>query len=95
MALPDALLGYQSHLWSPDQLDAIERKFPSREVKAYVAEIRRLNCIAARASDVLHNLDSCPKQAWDAINPTTRNLIDLLRELLEAPATRKPNGARR
>jgi hypothetical protein len=32
-------------LWTPPQLDAIERRYPTREVRALVIEIRRLNAI--------------------------------------------------
>ncbi len=44
-------------IWKPTQLDAIERKYPTPEVKALVAEIRRLNVIAWRAHDVMLQFD--------------------------------------
>ena len=44
-------------LWTPRQLDAIERRFPTEEVRALVAEIRRLNVIAVRAGDLVRALD--------------------------------------
>ena len=44
-------------IWMPTQLDVIERKYPTPEVKALVAEIRRLNVIAWRAHDVMLQFD--------------------------------------
>ena len=43
-------------LWTPDQLDAIERRYPTREVRSLVAEIRRLNTIAVCAGDLVRAL---------------------------------------
>jgi hypothetical protein len=37
-----------SDLWTPRQLDAIERRYPTDEVRALLAEIRRLDTIAVR-----------------------------------------------
>jgi hypothetical protein len=36
-------------VWTPNRLDAIERRCPTREVRALVAEIRRLNTIVVCA----------------------------------------------
>ena len=49
-------------IWMPAQLDAIERTFPTPEVKSLVAEIRRLNVIARRAHDVMLAADAAGKQ---------------------------------
>ena len=64
-------------IWSTDELDAIERKFPSRELKALVAEIRRLNAIATRAGDVLNHLDNQPKRALDSVSVMTMRMIEI------------------
>src|SRR5262245_10994541 len=68
-------------LWTPDQLDAIERRYPSREVRALVAEIRRLQAIAAYADDLANALDG------SSLTPTPSLLLIALREKLSAPAT--------
>jgi hypothetical protein len=68
-------------LWTPRQLDAIERRYPTREVRALVAEIRRLNVIAVRAGDLVR----VPNGA--SLTPTPKLMLLALVERLEAPAT--------
>ena len=75
-------------IWSPKQLDAIERKYPSPEVKSLVAEIRRLNVIAWRAHDVLAQFDQMPAMR-DALPQTIRLMLLTLREALDQPAARR------
>jgi hypothetical protein len=75
-------------LWMPKQLDSIERKYPTQEVKALVAEIRRLNAIAWRAHDVLLQLDTSPTTR-DSLPQTLGLMIVALREALAVPATGK------
>ena len=65
----------------PNQLDAIERRFATPEVRALVAEIRRLNVIAVRAGDVVRALDRYP------LTPTPKLLLAELVEWLAKPAT--------
>jgi hypothetical protein len=74
-------------LWTPRQLDAIERRYPTREVRALIAEIRRLNVIAVRAGDLVRVL----KEA--SLTPTPKLMLAALVERLEAPATgrKKPS----
>ena len=69
------------HLWTPDQLDAIERKYPSREARALVAEIRRLNTITVCASDLVRALKPA------RLTPTPKLMLTALVERLESPAT--------
>lgn len=75
-------------IWMPTQLDAIERKHPTPEVKALVAEIRRLNVIAWRAHDVMLQFDQTPATR-DALPETLRLMLLTLREALDQPATGK------
>jgi hypothetical protein len=75
-------------LWMPKQLDAIERKYPNPEVKALVAEIRRLNVIAWRAHDVMLQFDQMPASR-DALPETLRLMLLTLREALDRLATGK------
>ena len=74
----------------PKQLDAIERKYPTPEVKALVAEIRRLNVIAWRAHDVLMQIDQSPT-IRDSLPKTLGLMILAMRDALSVPAT----GARK
>ena len=73
-------------LWTPRQLDAIERRFPTEEVRALVAEIRRLNVIAVRAGDLVRALDG------HSLAQTPKLLLIALVERLEAPATGRKGG---
>jgi hypothetical protein len=73
-------------LWTPKQLDAIERRYPQREVRALVAEIRRLNTIAVRAGDLARALDAAK------LTPTPKLLLMALLEQLETPATGRKKG---
>lgn len=75
-------------IWMPAQLDAIERKYQTPEVKALVAEIRRLNVIAWRAHDVMLQFDQMPT-ARDSLPETLRLMLLTLREALDQPATGK------
>jgi hypothetical protein len=75
-------------IWMPPQLDAIERKYPTPEVKSLVAEIRRLNVIAWRAHDVMLQFDQMPTSR-DALPKTLRLMLLMLREALDQPATGK------
>ena len=68
-------------LWTPRQLDAIERLYPTREVRSLVAEIRRLSVIAVRAGDLVRALDREP------LASTPKLLLTALVEWLETPAT--------
>jgi hypothetical protein len=68
-------------LWTPRQLDAIERRYPRPEVRALVAEIRRLNAIAATAGDLVQALKDAP------LTSTRKLLLAALSERLEVPAT--------
>ena len=72
-------------------MDAIERKYPSKEVKALVAEIRRLNTIVIRAGDVLNHLDKQPRKPLDSVSVAAMRMIEILRALLEE----QPTGKRR
>lgn len=49
---------------TPRQLDAIERRYPRPEVRALVAEIRRLNVIAVRAGDLARALEGGDATAY-------------------------------
>jgi hypothetical protein len=74
-------------LWSPRQLDAIERRYPTHEVRALVAEIRRLNAIAETAGDLVRALEPA------TLTITPRLVLTALVERLETPATgRKKSG---
>ena len=75
-------------IWMPAQLDAIERKYPTPEVKSLVAEIRRLNVIAWRAHDVLAQFDQMPAMR-DSLPQTLRLMLLTLREALDKPAAPK------
>jgi hypothetical protein len=68
-------------LWTPRQLDAIERRYARPEVRALVAEIRRLNAIAATAGDLVQALKDAP------LTSTRKLLLAALSERLETPAT--------
>ena len=68
-------------LWTPAQLDAIERRYPTREVQALVAEIRRLNTIAVCASDLVRALEPA------RLTTTPKLLLVALVERLGTPAT--------
>jgi hypothetical protein len=72
---------YPMEPWTPSQLDAIERRYPTREVRALVAEIRRLNVIAVRAGDLVRVLNGA------SLTPTPKLMLLALVERLEAPAT--------
>jgi hypothetical protein len=76
-------------LWTPRQLDAIERRYPRPEVRALVAEIRRLNAIAATAGDLVQALNDVP------LTPTRKLLLAALLERLEAPATGREKDVKR
>ncbi len=76
----------RSALTTPKQLDAIERKYQTKEVKALVAEIRRLNAIAWRAQDVLNQFDAMPTMR-DSLPDTLKAMLAGLWEQLETPAT--------
>ena len=71
------------NLWTPDQLDAIERRYPTHEVRALVAEIRRLNVIAVCAGDLVRTLKPAK------LAPTPKLMLTALVERLGAPATGK------
>ena len=69
------------------QLDAIERRYPTREVQALVAEIRRLNAIAVCANDLVRALEP------SRLTPMPKLMLVALVERLEAPATgRRKSG---
>lgn len=68
-------------LWTLEQPDAIERKYPTREVRALVAEIRRLNVIAVCAGDLVASLESA------SLLPIAKLRLMALGERLAAPAT--------
>jgi hypothetical protein len=68
-------------LWTFRELDAIERRYPTPEVRALVAEITRLNVIAVRADDLARALDGV------LLLTTPKLLLAALVERLEAPAT--------
>ena len=68
-------------LWTHRQLDAIERRFPTDEVRALVAEIRRLNVIAVRAGDLVRALEG------HSVAQTPKLLLVALVERLEMQAT--------
>jgi hypothetical protein len=68
------------NLWTFAQLDAIE------EVKALVTEIRRLNVIVTRAGGAVTHLDPM----LDRMPSLARYAVLGLREVLEAPATGRP-----
>jgi hypothetical protein len=68
-------------LWTPRQLDAIERRYPTREVRALVAEIRRLNVIAVCAGDLVRALEPAK------LTSTPKLMLAALVERLETPAT--------
>jgi hypothetical protein len=72
-------------LWTPAQLDAIERRYPTREVQALVAEIRRLNAIVECANDLVRALEPA------RLTPTPKLLLVALVERLESPATGRKN----
>ncbi len=74
------------NLWTPKQIDAIERKYHTKEVKALVAEIRRLNAIAWRAQDVLNQFDAMPTMR-DSLPDTLKAMLAGLWEQLATPAT--------
>src|ERR1035437_3151083 len=76
-------------IWMPTQLDAIERQYPTPEVKALVAEIRRLNVIAWRAHDVMLQFDQIPTSR-DALPKTLR--LMLLSPRFRAPDNRNKAG---
>ena len=76
------------NLWTPKQLDSIERKYPHDEVRALVTEIRRLNAIAWRAHDVVGQLDQMPS-LQDSFPSTLRAILAGLRAQLETPVTGK------
>ena len=69
-------------LWTPNQLDAIERRYPSREVHKLVSEIRRVNAMATLAGQLVRALDYSPDSATTALVATA------LRERLQVPVTR-------
>ncbi len=73
-------------LWTPRQLDAIERRFPTEEARALVAEIRRLNVIAVRAGDLVRALDG------HSLAQTPKLLLVALVERLEMQATGRGKG---
>jgi hypothetical protein len=75
-------------IWMPTQLDAIERKCPTPEVKSLVAEIRRLNVIAWRAHDVTLQFDQMATSR-DALPETHRLMLLSLSEALDQQATGK------
>ena len=75
-------------LWPPEQLDAIERRYPSREVRALVAEIRRLNVIAVCAGDLVRALEPAN------LTPTPRLMLTALVERLNGSATGRAKGTR-
>ena len=66
---------------STDALDAIERRYPTDEVRALVAEIQRLNTIAERANDLVRALQPA------RLTTTPKLLVVALAERLETPAT--------
>ena len=82
------------NLWMPKQLDAIDRKYPTPEVKSLVAEIRRLNVIAWRAHDVMLQFDQMPTSR-DSLPETLRLMLLTLREALDQPATGKRANMRK
>ena len=69
-----------SDLWSPHQLDAIERRYPTNEVRALVTEIRRLNVIVECAADLVRALEPA------RLTPTPKLLLTALVERLGTPA---------
>jgi len=77
------------NLWTSAQLEAIERTYPSKEVKALIAEIRRLNIIATRAGDVVTHLKPT---MLDALPSLAKFAVLGLKEVLEASATGKRRG---
>jgi hypothetical protein len=68
-------------LWTPRQLDAIERRYPHPEVHALVAEIRRLNIIVVRAGDLVRALEPA------RLTTTPKLMLTALVEQLTKPAT--------
>jgi hypothetical protein len=62
-------------------LEAIERRYPTREVQALVAEIRRLNAIAETAGDLVRALNPA------ALTTTPKLLLTALVERPGTPAT--------
>ena len=64
-------------------VDAIERRYPTHEVRALVAEIRRLNVIVEYAGDLVRALEPA------TLTTTPRLVLTALLERLEAPATRR------
>ena len=75
------------NLWTLAQLDAIERTYPSKEVKALVAEIRRLNVIATRAGDVVTHVTPSILAAMPSF---AKYAVLGMREVLEGPVSGKP-----
>jgi hypothetical protein len=73
------------NLWTPSQLDANERRYPTDEVRALVAEIWRLNVIVEYLGDLVRALEPA------TLTTTPRLVLTALVERLEAPAT----GARK
>jgi hypothetical protein len=79
---------YASHkggldLFTPGQLDAIEHRYPTREVRALVAEVRRLNAIVECAGDLVRALEPA------RFTPPPKLMLVALVERLETPATRR------
>jgi hypothetical protein len=77
------------NLWTPEQLDAIERRYPRHEVRALVAEIRRLNVIAEFAGDLVRALEPA------TLTTTPRLVLTALVERLKAPATGRKKAVSR
>ena len=63
----------------PRQLDAIERRYPTDEVRALVAEIRRLNAIVECAGDLVRALEPA------TLTTTPKLLLTALVERLRHP----------
>jgi hypothetical protein len=74
------------NLWTPAQLDAIEQRYPSHEVRALVAELRRVNILVGHAWHLVLAL------ADEPLTHQRRHMLVRLRERLQEPATgrRKP-----
>lgn len=73
-------------LWTPRQLDAIERRYPSPEVQALVAEIRRLNPIVVTANDLVRALEPA------RLTTMPKLMLTALVEQLTKPATGRREG---
>ena len=74
-------------MWTPRQLDAIERRYPTHEVHALVVEIRRLNAIVECTGDLVRALEPA------RLTTTPRLLLTALVERPETPATGRRKGS--